>query len=157
MTQGLSIEPSHQAPRRLVLKLGTSRMECILWLDHPEYEWGRLDCVYTLDCWLTQLRRLAAGTDPVALLPFNFSDQCTAWLRVGPLRDGRVDVQAGWSGTSQYDLEPADLLAPHRRIHDFEPVRNATIKRPLTEIVASVTTIREALAHDPEPRPWDRS
>lgn len=80
------------------------------------------------------------------LLPFNFSDQCTGWLRVGPVRDRIVEVQAGWSRVSQYELAPADLTAASSRIIDFEPVRNARLERPLADIIAVVVAAREALA-----------
>lgn len=111
---------------------------------------GHLDAVYTLDCWLSELERLRAGRGPVVLLPFNFSDQCTGWLRVGPVVDQSVEVQAGWSGVSQYDLTPSDLTAASRRIFDFEPVRNARIERPLDEIIAAVTALRESFVVNPE-------
>jgi hypothetical protein len=144
---GLSIEPVGESSDSLVLKLGISRFECALVLDHPDYNGdGPLDAVYTLDCWLSELGRLSGGGGPVVLLPFNFSDQCTGWLRVGPVRNGRVEVQAGWSGVSQYELDPSDLTAPGRRIFDFEPARNARIERPLADIVTAVVAARQAFA-----------
>lgn len=149
---GLTIELGGASPRGLVLKLGTSRFECILELDHPEYvlDGGHLDAVYTLDCWLSELERLRAGGGPVILLPFNFSDQCTGWLRIGPVVDQFVEVQAGWSGASQYDLTPSDLTAASTHIFDFEPVRNARIQRSLDDIIAAVAALRESFAADPE-------
>ncbi|OJF13111.1 hypothetical protein [Couchioplanes caeruleus] len=84
------------------------------------------------------------------LLPFNFSDQCTGWLRVGPARDRLVEVQAGWSNVSQYDLAPSDFTAASTRILDFEPVRNARIERSLDDIIAAVATLRESFAASPE-------
>ncbi|WP_250006805.1 hypothetical protein [Actinoplanes sp. M2I2] len=148
---GLTIEPDKASPYDLVLKLGTSRFECILELDHPDFVigGGDLDATFTLDCWLSQLDRLSSGDGPVALLPFNFSDQCTGWLRVRPARDGFVEVQAGWSNVSQYDLGPSDLTAAGLRILDFEPVRNARIERPLDDLVAAVATLRESFAINP--------
>lgn len=147
---GLSIEPDDESPRALALKLGTSRFECILELDHPDFaiNGGHLGAVYTLDCWISELERLSAGGGPVVLLPFNFSDQCTGWLRVGPVHDRLVEVQAGWSGVSQYELAPSDFTAASSRIFDFDPVRNARIERPLADIIAAVATARGALAHD---------
>jgi hypothetical protein len=145
---GLSIELGEESPYALVLKLGSSRFECVLELDHPDFAigGGHFDATYTLDCWISELQQLSAGGGPVVLLPFNFSDQCSGWLRVGPVRDRIVEVQAGWSGVSQYELAPADLTAAGSRIFDFEPVRNARIERPLAEIIAAVIAAREALA-----------
>jgi hypothetical protein len=45
--------------------------------------------------------QLSVGRGPVVLLPFDFGDQCTAWLRVAQLSDGLVEVQAGWSHVGQ--------------------------------------------------------
>jgi hypothetical protein len=145
---GLSIEPAQEAQHVLILKLGTSRFECILELDHPDFaiNGGQLGPVHTLDCWMTELERLSTGDVPVVLLPFNFSDQCTGWLRVGPVRKGLVDVQAGWSLIGQYDFDSSDFIAAGRHVPDFEPVRNARIERPLADIVAAVAAARKALA-----------
>ncbi len=144
---GLSIEPADESPGSLVLKLGVSRFDCILVLDHPDFTdyGGHLDAVHTLDCWLSVLERLSDGGGPVVLLPFNFSDQCTGWLRVRWAHDHIVEVQAGWSKVSQYDLVPSDLTAAGNRIFDFEPVRNARIERPLADVIAAVTAVREIL------------
>ena len=141
---GLSIEPDPEHPHGLVLKLGTSRLECILELDHPDFAvcGGPL---YTLDRWMSELERLSRGGGPV-LLPINFSDQCTGWLRVALIRDRLAEVQAGWSRVSQYELAPADLVGANRRIVDFKPVPGAKIVRPLADVVAAVQTARAALA-----------
>ena len=94
---GFSIEPGEESPYASVLKLGTSRFECVLELDHPDFaiDGGHLDATYTLDCWISELQRLSAGGGPVVLLPFNFSDQFTGWLRVRPVSGRIVEVQAG--------------------------------------------------------------
>jgi hypothetical protein len=149
---GLSIEPDDETPRALVLKLGTSRFECILELDHPDFavNGGHLDGIHTLNCWISELERLSGGGGPVVLLPFNFSDQCTGWLRIGPVHNRLVEVQAGWSSVSQYELAPSDLTAASSRILDFEPVRNAAIERPLSDIIGAVVSVRNALAGNRE-------
>lgn len=56
----------------------------------------------------------------------------------------------------QYSLEPNDLRAPQKRIHDFEPVPNARIVRPLTDIIRAVAADREALAVREVNEPWRR-
>ncbi|MFD6940291.1 hypothetical protein ACFWAP_29590 [Streptomyces goshikiensis] len=60
--------------------------------------------------WATQVEglRRVGGT---AYLPYDFSDQCTAWLRVSS-RDGEtVEVQAGWSLIEAWGIEPSNYLA----------------------------------------------
>ena len=94
---GVSLEHADKPPYDLVLKLGVRRLGLNLELDHPDFDVlpGHLNAVYTLDCWLILLGRLAAGSDPVVLLGYDFSDQYSGWLRVGPMRDGLVQVQPG--------------------------------------------------------------
>ncbi|MFF4811219.1 hypothetical protein ACFY03_23715 [Micromonospora chersina] len=150
---GLRVELTDEAHGHMVLKLGTSHFECILVPDvenlavRSRYRGP----AYTLDRWLAELKRLAIGRGPVTL-PFNFSDQCTGWLRVTPTHDGLVDVQAGWSLLGQYDFEASEFLTAGRFLPDFTPVENARIERPLVEIIGAVTACRDELAHrlDPE-------
>jgi hypothetical protein len=155
---GLSIGPKRGSPWSLELKLGASRFECNLELDHPDYaiSSGSLNKVDTLDAWLDQLAELSIGRRPVALLPYDFADQCTAWLRIAHLPDGLVEVEAGWSLVSQHALEPKDLRAPEKRIHDFAPIVNARIVRPLADIIAAVAASREAIAEREVNEPWWR-
>jgi hypothetical protein len=143
---GLSVEPDNEAGNGLVLRLGTSRLQCILEPDEADLVAGGRGhgAAQTLDRWLTQLERLVTGGGPV-MLPFNFSDQCTGWLRVSPLPDDRVNVQAGWSRLGQYDFDPEDFVAVGSSLSDFTPVPNATITRPLANIVAAVTASRDEL------------
>ncbi|MEV6602443.1 hypothetical protein AB0M36_37180 [Actinoplanes sp. NPDC051346] len=144
---GLSIEPANEPPHHLVLKLGVRRLRCSLELDHPDFGMdGRLDGIFTLNCWLALLERLSTGSDPVVLLGYDFSDQYSGWLRVGPVHAGSVEVQPGVSGFADYQLELSDLLDPHRRIHDFQPDDAPGIVRPLADIVAQVAAARDALA-----------
>jgi hypothetical protein len=144
---GLSIDPDPQRWRGLVLKLGTSRFPCALDLDHPDFAVGsgKLASLFTLDCWISELDRLSRGAGPM-LLPFDFSDQCTGWLRVTAIDEGLAEVQAGWSLVGQYALTPRDLVGAYERGVDFEPVRNAKIVRPLTDVIAAVHAARAAVA-----------
>jgi hypothetical protein len=141
---GLSVELADGARRDLVLKLGTSRFQCILVPDVEGFAAGSRyrGPAHTLDQWLTELKRLAAGGGAV-MLPFNFSDQCTGWLRVAPTRDGLVEVQAGWSMLGQYDFDPFEFLTVGRSLPDFTPVKNARIERRLADIIAAVTACRD--------------
>ncbi|MCP3787523.1 hypothetical protein NLX85_29580 [Micromonospora sp. A3M-1-15] len=143
---GLWVEVTDEARGELILKLGTSRFDCILVPDlgnlgersrHP-------GPAHTLDRWIAELERLPVGRGP-AMLPFNFSDQCTGWLRVSPTHEGLVDVQAGWSLLGQYDFDASDSLTAGRFLPDFRPVRNARIERPLVDVIAAVTACRDEL------------
>ncbi|MGC3861332.1 hypothetical protein ACPSM1_14210 [Micromonospora chersina] len=142
---GLSIEVTDAVRGLLLLKLGTSRFECILVPDYGGPATGHPGPTFTLEQWLIELRQLRAGADRV-LLPFNFSDQCTGWLRVAPSREGLFEVQAGWSELGQYDIDLSEFMVVGRSLADFEPVPNARIERPLDEIVGAVAAIRDALA-----------
>jgi hypothetical protein len=79
---------------------------------------------------------------------------CTGWLRVGPVRKGLVDVQAGWIRISQYDFDSSDFIAAGRHVPDFEPVRNARIERPVAGIVAAVAAAERPLLKAAIPRAW---
>lgn len=146
---GLSIEAASEVSTELTLVLGAARLRCNLELDHEDYaiNGGTLDAVHTADCWLGQLAHLSAGRGPVVLLPFDFSDQYTGWLRVAQLPDGVVQVEAGWSGVGQYSLEPADLLDPQKRIHDFNTEPGVRVELPLADLIADVTAARDVVAH----------
>ena len=149
---GLWVELIDEAHGQMVLKLGTSRFECILVPDVESFAARSRyrGPAHTLDRWLAELKRLAIGRRPVTL-PFNFSDQCTGWLRVTPTHDGLVDVQAGWSLLGQYDFEASKFLTAGRFPADFTPVEKARIERPLAEIIGAVTACRDELAHRLDP------
>jgi hypothetical protein len=58
--------------------------------------------------WRDRVLQLTDGA--VVYLPYDFSDQCTAWLRVQ--RTGtQVEVQAGWSSVEGYSFVPSDFSA----------------------------------------------
>ena len=143
---GLWVEVTDEARGELILKLGTSRFDCILVPDLGNFgERSRHPGpAHTLDRWIAELERLHVGRGP-AMLPFNFSDQCTGWLRVTPTHEGLVDVQAGWSSLGQYDFDTSDFLTAGRSLPDFRPVRNARIERPLVDVIAAVTACRDEL------------
>ncbi|GIF62312.1 hypothetical protein Ais01nite_03470 [Asanoa ishikariensis] len=140
---GLSIEPDHQHWRGLILKLGTSRLECNLALDYPDdaIGGGFLGPHFILDCWISELDRLSQGDGPV-LLPLDFCDQCTAWLRVTLAGEGLVELEAGWSLVGQYSLTPQDLVRADRRIADFDPIPGAKVVQPLSELLAAIQAAR---------------
>ncbi|MEU6893921.1 hypothetical protein ABZ934_19365 [Streptomyces sp. NPDC046557] len=82
----------------------------------------------------------------VAHLPYDFSDQCTAWLRVSS-GDGRnAEVQAGWSPIEGWAITPSDYLATAPGVTDFEPINGARVECSLAELTARLDAIRTALA-----------
>ncbi|WBB52260.1 hypothetical protein [Verrucosispora sp. WMMD573] len=140
---GLSIELVEGSRTELVLKVGTSRLQCVLVPDDPEFFTGSRyhGPAHTLDRWICELERLPA--EDRVMLPFNFSDQCTGWLRVTAIGEGLVEVQAGWSNLGEYEFDPKEFPLVARDLPDFAPVRNALVKRPLADIVAAVTASRD--------------
>lgn len=53
-------------------------------------------------------------------LPFDFSDQCTAFLRCRR-RDDRFGVVTGWSSIEGHCISPADIGEHVHRVPDFKP------------------------------------
>ncbi|MFD7644698.1 hypothetical protein ACFV4P_29090 [Kitasatospora sp. NPDC059795] len=127
----------------LLLKLGVWRHVCdsyYLAIDETHGAGlGRL-----LDQWLEQLERLRVLGRPV-FLPFDFSDQCTAWLRVSSAGGSRVVVEAGWSMIEGWSFYPSDIAETASRIDDFAPIHNTDIECDLDDLVASVSHQRAEL------------
>ena len=56
--------------------------------------------------WRDRVLQLADGA--LVYLPFDFSDQCTCWLRVQ--RSGsQLEIAAGWSSIEGYSFPPSDF------------------------------------------------
>lgn len=135
----------------LLLRLGVYRHRCdsyYLAIDESDQAGDTLVDALTrlLDQWLVQLRGLAHGG--VALLPFDFSDQCTAWLRVSTSADARAVVEAGWSNVEGWRIQASDYLATAPEITDFVPVANARIECSLEALVRSIQNERDAITAD---------
>ncbi|MGW7285551.1 hypothetical protein ACWGH4_08645 [Streptomyces sp. NPDC054847] len=98
-----------------------------------------------LEQWMEQVNELrdAGG---VAYLPYDFSDQCTAWLRVSSADGRTVDVQAGWSLVEAWGIEPSNYRATTSEITDFDPIARAHIECSLDELSRCLATNRDALA-----------
>jgi len=79
-----------------------------------------------LEQWRNVLSEAQATCD--VFLPFDFADQCTAWLRAHvTLHD--VTLQPGWSDLEGWSFFPSDITAHVRCLTDFEPLANV---RPIT-------------------------
>ncbi|MEH0822367.1 MULTISPECIES: IS110 family transposase [unclassified Micromonospora] len=104
----MTVELTDEARGHMILKLGTSRFECILVPDVGNFAArGRYrGPAHTLDRWLAELKRLAIGRRPVTL-PFNFSDQCTGWLRVTRMTAWSTCKRAGACSASTISKPPS--------------------------------------------------
>lgn len=95
-----------------------------------------------LDQWIDRLHGLGAGG--AALLPFDFADQCTAWLRVES-PDGRTAVvQAGWSGIEGWSFMPTNIDGGDQP-HSLQPIAAARIECRLCDLVAALEGNRDDL------------
>ncbi|MFE9791324.1 hypothetical protein ACFYRL_06245 [Streptomyces goshikiensis] len=95
--------------------------------------------------WSTQVDGLrpVGGT---AYLPYDFSDQCTAWLRISSTDGHTAEVQAGWSSTPGWDVNPFNYVPEAREVSDFRPLPEARITCLLGDLGARFEANRIALA-----------
>lgn len=135
----------------LMLRLGTYRHVCdsyYLAIDESARADQKVSdgLVRLLDQWGEHLRRvrLSGGT---VFLPFDLSDQCTAWLRVSSPDGKRATVEVGWSGIEGWSFSPSDFAETAARVHDFEPVVNASVECDLDDLIATVAQNRDSFAH----------
>ncbi|WP_329117889.1 hypothetical protein [Streptomyces sp. NBC_01353] len=98
-----------------------------------------------LEQWKDQVDELK-GAGGTAYLPYDFSDQCTAWLRVTST-DGRdAEVHAGWSLVEAWGIEPSNYVATAPEITDFDPIANAQIACSLDDLSECIAMNAEAHA-----------
>jgi len=99
-----------------------------------------------LDQWIDRVRRLGGGGE--ALLPYDFSDQCTAWLRVDSA-DGRTAVvQAGWSGIEGWTFLPTNI-AEGEQPRYLQLIEGARVECRLPDLVAALERNRDDLRRQP--------
>lgn len=96
-----------------------------------------------LDQWIAQLHGLRKDGG-AAFLPYDFSDQCTGWLRVCSAEGDRVTVQAGWSLVEGWRLELANYAVTVPEVTDYEPITNARIECSLDDLIRTVERNRDA-------------
>ncbi|MDX2812179.1 hypothetical protein PV410_06370 [Streptomyces sp. PA03-5A] len=98
-----------------------------------------------LEQWIEQVNELrdAGGT---AYLPYDFSDQCTAWLRVSSTDGDTAVVQAGWSLIEAWGIETSDYRATAPDITDFKPIANAQIECSLDDLATRIAINRDSFA-----------
>jgi hypothetical protein len=92
--------------------------------------------------WLVQLEKLRTHGGMV-MLPYNFADQCTAWLRVSSPDGVHAELQAGWSILGQFHFSPSEFAAVGNAVTDFEPICNARARATLDDLIVVVTVLRD--------------
>ncbi|WP_338495565.1 hypothetical protein [Streptomyces sp. SJL17-4] len=102
----------------------------------------KTDLARLLEQWRSQVDELK-GTGGTAYLPYDFSDQCTAWLRVSSADGHNAEVQAGWSRIEGWSFMPSDYLATAREVADFVPEADARIECSLEALSRSIATNAE--------------
>ncbi|WP_299530557.1 hypothetical protein [uncultured Streptomyces sp.] len=93
--------------------------------------------------WSSQIAGLDGGGGTV-YLPYDFSDQCTAWLRVASADAETAEVQAGWSSIEAWRFYPSDYLSTARAVTDFAPITGARVECSLVALAARVHADRLA-------------
>lgn len=98
-----------------------------------------------LEQWGAQVVKLKNGGGTV-YLPYDFSDQCTAWLRVASADGQTIEIQAGWSLIEAWGIEPSNYLSTAPEVADFDPITNARTECSLAELAARIDANRATLA-----------
>lgn len=122
----------------LRLRLGPYRHTCdSFYLDIDDSPTAssdlRTDLARLLEQWRSQVDELK-GIGGTAYLPYDFSDECTGWLRVTSTDGHNAEVQAGWSWVNCWTLIPSDYLTTAPEITDFDPEANARIVCSLEDL-----------------------
>ncbi|MFE7546821.1 hypothetical protein [Streptomyces gardneri] len=103
------------------------------------------DLARLLEQWRDQVDELK-GKGGTAYLPYDFSDQCTAWLRVTSV-DGRdAEVSAGWNGVEGWSINPSNYVETAPEITDFKPLPDAQIECSLDDLSQRIALNAEAHA-----------
>jgi hypothetical protein len=122
----LTFEDNHTCHDDLVLRLGDLVWRCdsyYLAIDRgllPEQEDARkIRAVLRvlLQSWRLAIESLASGA--TAYLPYDFSDQCTAWLACE--REGRdLLVRHGWADVEGWSISPSEPSAQTAKPKGFQ-------------------------------------
>ena len=97
-----------------------------------------------LEQWSSQVASLRDGGGTV-YLPYDFSDQCTAWLRVSSSDGQTAQVQAGWSLIEGWGIYPSDYLSTAPAVADFDPIDGAQVVCSLIDLAARIDANRTTL------------
>ncbi|MFK0235942.1 hypothetical protein [Streptomyces vinaceus] len=97
-----------------------------------------------LEQWNEQVSDLM-GSGGTAYLPYDFSDQCTAWLRVSSPDGQAALVQAGWSRIEAWGIEPSNYATTAPRVTDFAAIEGAQIDCSLADLSTHIEANRASL------------
>lgn len=123
----LMFEDNGSAHDDLVLKIGDSVWCCDSYYlaldrgmraDHEDASKVRAVLRALLENWRTAIEDLTNGA--TAYLPYDFSDQCTAWLAC-ELIDGELLIRRGWADVEGWSISPIALRAHLARPAGFHP------------------------------------
>lgn len=114
----LTFEDNGTAHDDLVLRIGDSVWRCdsyYLALDRglraDDEDASKVQAVLRtlLEKWRTAIEDLKDGS--TAYLPYDFSDQCTAWLAC-ELNNGELLIRHGWADVEGWSIMPSDPPPP---------------------------------------------
>ncbi|MFJ1769656.1 hypothetical protein ACIOFQ_05460 [[Kitasatospora] papulosa] len=97
-----------------------------------------------LEQWSSQVASLRDEGGTV-YLPYDFSDQCTAWLRVSSSDGQTAEVQAGWSLIEGWGIYPSDYRSTAPAVTDFDPIDGAQVACSLIDLAACIDANRTTL------------
>jgi len=112
----------------LVLRIGAEETWCdayFLWCegmsnaDSDHVHVVRAMLARLIQQWLHAVSELATGKR--CFLPFDFSDQCTAWLCCSLDASGMIVVQRGWSLIEGWSISISNIGAWLFDVPDFKP------------------------------------
>lgn len=95
-----------------------------------------------LDQWLADLALIRSGNG-TAYLPFDLSDQCSAWLRVEPVEGDRFSVELGWTYVEGWSFVPSNYGNAASRIGPFDPIAGAHFVAKLKDLMVAIEEIRD--------------
>lgn len=96
-----------------------------------------------LQQWLCLIDSLEQHT--TTYLPFDFSDQCTAWLRVALKQHGEVLVEVGWSRIEGWSFYPSDVMSTARQVTDFRPIAGACVTTTIEVLRTAINRDHDAI------------
>ncbi|MFD7947563.1 hypothetical protein [Streptomyces sp. NPDC059744] len=97
-----------------------------------------------LEQWSSQVASLRDGGGTV-YLPYDFSDQRTAWLRVSSSDGQTAELQAGWSLIEGCGIYPSAYLSTAPAVADFDPIAGAQAVYSLMDLAARIDANRATL------------
>ncbi|MFE7795024.1 hypothetical protein [Streptomyces sp. NPDC057460] len=135
----------------LLLRLGDYRHTCDSFYfandDSVQAGQGVVDGLgRLLDQWGEHLQRLRLSGGNV-FLPFDFSDEGTAWLRVSSPDGNQATIQAGCSGIQGWSFSPSDFAETAATVDDFDPFNDASVECELDDLITAVAQNRDSLTH----------